>query len=74
MGGHVNAEPQHEWLTTEEVADYLRVRPSTVRQWIRQGTLPALRVGGTRLGYRIRRSDLDRFIAKHYEGSEEDKR
>ena len=48
-------------LTTTETARVLRVRPDTVRQLVRNGELPAVRLGGS-AGYRIRRADLDRFI------------
>lgn len=43
-------------LTLAEAAASLRVAPSTVRRWIREGRLPASRVGGRRLA--IRRVDL----------------
>jgi excisionase family DNA binding protein len=32
-------------LTTDDVSQWLRVRPSTVRRWTAAGKLPALRVG-----------------------------
>ncbi len=40
-----------ELLTVEEVADHLKVRTTTVRRWIRDGYLPAAKVGQA---YRIR--------------------
>ena len=60
-------EPQpREWLTVEQVADLLQVAQETVRRWIRSGELPVLDLGGSKTGYRIRRSDLDAFIAERY--------
>ncbi len=59
-------EAQREWLTVEEVADFFRVNVETVRRWIRAGDLPVLDLGGPRVGYRIKRSDLDAFISKRY--------
>jgi len=53
---------QEEWLTVQEIADHLRVDESTVRRWIKIGDLRAFNVGGRRGGYRIRRSDFDRFV------------
>jgi len=59
-------EPQREWLTVDEVAAIFRVNIETVRRWIRAGELPALNLGGPRSGYRIKRADLDAFIASRY--------
>lgn len=57
---------REEWLTVEEVADFFRVNPETVRRWIRAGELPVLDLGGPRAGYRIRRSDLASFTESRY--------
>jgi excisionase family DNA binding protein len=46
-----------------EVAELLRLNQQTVRNWIDQGSLPALRVGRR---VRIKRSDLDRLLTKSY--------
>jgi excisionase family DNA binding protein len=54
--------PGDELLTVEEVTRILKVHEETVRRWIRNGELPARLLGSARGGYRIRRSDLDRFI------------
>jgi excisionase family DNA binding protein len=48
-------------MTVEEAAVASRVSPSTVRRWIRDGQLPALRVGGM---WRILRADLRAFIVE----------
>jgi excisionase family DNA binding protein len=48
-----------EFLTVAEVAELLKLNQQTVRNWIDQGSLPALRVGRR---VRIRRSDLDRML------------
>lgn len=37
------------WMTVGEVADLLKVNPSTVRRWIAQGVLKAVRIGKTTL-------------------------
>ena len=47
------------FLTVAEVAEMLKLNQQTVRNWIDQGSLPALRVGRR---VRIRRSDLDRML------------
>lgn len=43
----------------------LKLNQQTVRNWIDQGSLPALRVGRR---VRIRRSDLDRVLQQSYTG------
>jgi excisionase family DNA binding protein len=49
-------------LTVEEVASMLRVHHSTVRRFIADGQLTALRLGGK--VYRISRDDVERFLAE----------
>ena len=48
-------------LTVREVAEELRLSRQTVRQWIRDAKLPAIRAGERK--YLVRRSDLRRVIA-----------
>jgi excisionase family DNA binding protein len=57
-----------ELLKITDVATELKVHPDTVRRWIKDGKLTPTRLGGTRI--RIRRSELDRFLA---DGDKEDK-
>jgi excisionase family DNA binding protein len=52
-----------ELLTTEEVAEIVKVGPPTVRVWINQGKLPAVDLDGS---YRIYRKDLKEFLAQRY--------
>lgn len=46
-------------LKVGEVARYLQVRRPTIYQWIRDGRIPALRVG-TR--WRFRKEDINRWM------------
>ena len=55
-----NAE---EFLTVAEVAEMLKLNQQTIRNWIDQGSLPALRVGRR---VRIRRSDFERVLEDAY--------
>lgn len=50
--------------TVQEVADQLKANPETVRRWLRQGKLKGVMPGGQKLGYRIRESDLRRFLER----------
>ncbi len=60
----MTAEPGNlddTFLTVAEVAELLKLNQQTVRNWIDQGSLPALRVGRR---VRIRRSELERILAE----------
>jgi excisionase family DNA binding protein len=50
-------------LTVEEVAQIVRAHPETVRRWLREGQLRGVQPGSKRLGYRIRRSEVERFLS-----------
>ncbi len=56
-------EPEETYLTVAEVAETLKLNQQTVRNWIDQGTLPALRVGRR---VRIKRSDFERILERSY--------
>jgi excisionase family DNA binding protein len=56
-------EPEDSFLTVAEVAGILKLNQQTVRNWIDQGSLPALRVGRR---VRIKRSDFERVLAQSY--------
>jgi excisionase family DNA binding protein len=49
-----------EFLTVAEAATLLRVAPSTVRRWIREGDVPAYRIGRRRVA--LKRDDLSNLI------------
>ena len=59
-------EREESFLTVAEVAELLKLNQQTVRNWIDQGSLPALRVGRR---VRIKRSDFERIIEQSYSGS-----
>ena len=47
------------WLTVQQVSDELAIHPATVRVWIKQGRLQAVRAGK---GFRLRRSEVERAL------------
>ena len=49
----------NQLLKVGDIARYLQVRRPTVYQWIRDGRIPALRVG-TR--WRFRKEDIDKWM------------
>jgi len=58
-------EIEETYLTVAEVAEKLKLNQQTVRNWIDQGSLPALRVGRR---VRIKRSDFERILEESYNG------
>lgn len=50
---------EQKYLTVEEVAEILRASPQTVRNMIKRGEIPAIRIGRPWL---IKKSDLDRIL------------
>lgn len=57
-------EQREELLTVQEVADRLRVNEATVRRWIKNGALQAIKLPhrGKREIYRVRRATLDSVL------------
>ena len=52
---------ENHYSNIEQVAEHYQVSISTVRSWIRGGTIPFIRVGGM---YRFRMSEVDAaFVA-----------
>lgn len=55
-------------MTVAEVAETLKLNQQTIRNWIDQGSLPALHVGRR---VRIKRSDFERILEENYSGGSE---
>lgn len=62
--GRGQSEAAGRLLTVEDVAQRCGVTEPTVRGWIKSGGLRALTPGTGRV-YRVRREDLDAFLARH---------
>jgi len=54
-----------ELMTASEAADYLNCHYSTVYRLIHKGGLPVLKLGGD---WRVRRDDLEKWIAERTKG------
>ena len=52
------------FATVEEVADLMRVSRTTVYRMIREGELPAVRLGR---GYRLREDAVHRYLQKRFD-------
>lgn len=50
-------------LTLEQVSELLQVHPNTLRNWDRDGTLKAIRIGARKL-YRYKKQDVLDFLEK----------
>jgi len=59
---------EHDLLTVSEVANYLRLAERTIRDMIDRGDLQAMKIGKA---YRIKRVDLENFIASRQENKQE---
>jgi excisionase family DNA binding protein len=63
-----DALSNNELMTIKEVADFLRISTISAYSWVRDGKLPAIRIGKE---WRVRSRDLDewletrRSISKH---------
>jgi excisionase family DNA binding protein len=53
------AGADHEILTLEEVAHYLRLKPQTIYKWAQEKRIPAVKLGKE---WRFRRSIIDRWL------------
>ena len=49
----------HDILTLEEVAHYLRLKPQTIYRWAQERRIPAVKLGKE---WRFRKSVLDRWL------------
>ena len=58
----MNKINQHKFYTTEEVAGMLKVKPESVRRYVRSGRLRAVKLGGKFI--RIDHQDFEEFIDK----------
>ncbi len=54
-----NRPHDHEILTLEEVAFYLRLKPQTIYRWAQEKRIPAVKLGKE---WRFRKSILDRWL------------
>lgn len=50
-----------EYLTLKEVSDMLKVHENTLRNWDKNGTLKAIRIGGRKIR-RWKKSDVLKFL------------
>lgn len=61
---------EERYLTVHEVATRVRVSEETVRRWLRSGRLHGIMPGGTKAGYRVRETELARFLSEKPEANQ----
>ena len=66
-----------KWCNIEDVAEYLSITEDTARTWLKEGRLPAYKVGKR---YKFKLSDVDEWVrsgrineVENANGTEEDK-
>ena len=60
LGGTIMAENNDKWISIEEAAEYLGVKPGTIRDWIRKNPgIPAYKVGKM---WRFKLAELDAWV------------
>ncbi len=52
----------YQLLTVKQAAKALSIHPETVREWLREGKIKGVKLGATKLGWRIPEEELDRFL------------
>ena len=57
-------------MTTNEIAEYLKLHPITIIKYAKEGKIPAIRVGKV---WRFDKEAIDRWIALALNNSERDK-
>jgi excisionase family DNA binding protein len=60
---------QREYLSPNEIAEYLGVSPFTIRRYIKLGELRAVKLLG---GFRVHKNDLQAFLKAHEVNPEEE--
>jgi excisionase family DNA binding protein len=51
-------------FTVQELVDKLQVHENTILNWLKRGELRGIRLGGSKAGWRIRASELERFLSE----------
>ena len=69
-GQEDNGGENEKFLTTNEIAEILRVHQRTVQRWISSNRLKATKVGPKIL--RVRKQDLDEFLESQNQGYQEE--
>ncbi|MCX5719986.1 MAG: helix-turn-helix domain-containing protein [Nitrospirae bacterium] len=61
MENKITLEKEERLLTIDEVAEFLHVNPMTVYVWVKDGKIPAFKIGKV---WRFRKSEIDNWLRK----------
>ena len=56
----MNIQNNENYISIEEAAEYLGVKPSTIRTWIKAKEMPAQKIGGKL--WKFKRSEIDKWV------------
>ena len=56
----MTGQKNDNYISIEEAAEYLGVKTSTIRSWIKKKNMPSHRVGGKLL--KFKRSEIDEWV------------
>jgi excisionase family DNA binding protein len=56
---------KEKFYSPKEIADHFNIKPDTVRKWIKQGKIKAIKLGDI---WRISETDLNKFIKTNQNG------
>jgi excisionase family DNA binding protein len=62
----VSEEPIEQYYSVAQLAKMLSVKPYTVRRWIKDKTIEAIRLPGERGDYRISKTEASRLVNNTY--------
>ena len=60
MEAAMNIQNNENYISIEEAAEYLGVKPSTIRTWIKTKDMPAHKIGGKL--WKFKRSEIDKWV------------
>lgn len=61
MEKDITLEKEKRLLTIDEVAEFLHMNPMTVYSWVKDGKIPAFKIGKV---WRFRKSEIDEWLKK----------
>jgi len=61
MEKEITLEKEKRLLTIDEVAEFLHMNPMTVYSWVKDGKIPAFKIGKV---WRFRKTEIDEWLKK----------
>lgn len=61
MEKEITLEKEKRLLTIDEIAEFLHMNPMTVYSWVKDGKIPAFKIGKV---WRFRQIEIDKWLKK----------